>query len=327
VSGAEPLISIVVPAWNRAALIGETLRSIASDGSIDFEVVVVDDGSSDDTAAVAARVMAEAGLPGRILRQANAGPGAARNAGARHACGRWLAFLDSDDRWLPWTLPLLARCAQEAEEPTLFFLQHVDFLEPASLTDVEAEPLRLESHETFADAAARTSVPGAEPIRFGAYMVTREAFLALGGFSHEIRCSEDLDLFLRGDGTWRCVLIRRPKMIGYRLDSGNNLSADPTLLLEGLRHMRRNEADTVYCDDPRVRALRLRLYAQSAAFTAKVAFARGLTMLAYRVLASHADLIWRHGRRRWLAALPLTPALSLIKPADYPFRLRRRRRQ
>jgi glycosyltransferase involved in cell wall biosynthesis len=88
-----PQISVIIPAFNRAHLIGETLRSLLMQTKPADEIIVVDDGSTDDTAAVAAGF----GPPVKVIRQANAGPAAARNTGFRASCGEFIHFFDSDD--------------------------------------------------------------------------------------------------------------------------------------------------------------------------------------------------------------------------------------
>lgn len=96
----DPQVSVVIPAYNAAATIGEALASVFAQTFDDYEVVVVDDGSTDETAAVVRA------LGGRVtlVRQENGGPGAARNAGIRASRGHLVAFLDADDRWLPHKL-------------------------------------------------------------------------------------------------------------------------------------------------------------------------------------------------------------------------------
>jgi hypothetical protein len=93
----EPLVSVVVPTYDRAALVGEAIASALAQDIDDLEVVVVDDGSTDGTREVVSRFDSRV----RYLRQRNRGAAAARNLGVAAARGRYVAFLDSDDVWVP----------------------------------------------------------------------------------------------------------------------------------------------------------------------------------------------------------------------------------
>ncbi len=97
---ADPRVSVVIPAFNALGTIDRAVRSALAQTFPPHEVIVVDDGSPDDTAAHIAQHYPSV----RLLRKENAGPGIARNAGAAIATGEWLAFLDADDAWLPGKL-------------------------------------------------------------------------------------------------------------------------------------------------------------------------------------------------------------------------------
>ncbi len=99
-SGPMPAVSVVVTAYNAERWIEETIRSVLAQTWRDLELVVVDDGSTDATAQIVKRY----GAPVRYLHQENQGQPAARNAGIRAARGRYVAFLDADDLWLPTKL-------------------------------------------------------------------------------------------------------------------------------------------------------------------------------------------------------------------------------
>ena len=92
-----PLVSVVIPTYNRANLISETIDSVISQTFADYEIIVVDDGSQDETQAVLAKYEGSV----RLITQKNQGTAEARNAGIRASKGEYLAFLDSDDLWLP----------------------------------------------------------------------------------------------------------------------------------------------------------------------------------------------------------------------------------
>lgn len=125
---AEPGISVVIPAYRAIDTIDVAIRSVLAQTVPPAEIIVVDDGSPDATAEHVARHYPSV----RLVRQANAGCGMARNAGARVASGDWLAFLDADDAWLPGKLErqipetraadiavVACRCAGQREPPFL----------------------------------------------------------------------------------------------------------------------------------------------------------------------------------------------------------------
>jgi glycosyltransferase involved in cell wall biosynthesis len=106
-----PFFSVVIPVYNRAALLGQALHSVLAQTEQDFEIVVVDDGSADNPSRVV-----EALADPRIIfvRQENRGGGAARNTGIAKARGRFIAFLDSDDRFLPHHLATMRKLLENA---------------------------------------------------------------------------------------------------------------------------------------------------------------------------------------------------------------------
>ena len=98
--GHQPLVSVVMPAWNAEATIVEALRSVAAQTYRDLEIIIVDDGSTDATAALAKEFCAS-DPRARTVRRSNGGPAAARNLGIAEARGEWIALIDADDVWHP----------------------------------------------------------------------------------------------------------------------------------------------------------------------------------------------------------------------------------
>ncbi|TPE63346.1 glycosyltransferase [Sandaracinobacter neustonicus] len=112
-------MSVVIPAYNREATIETAVRSVLSQTRPPLEVIVVDDGSADATAA---RVEAIADPRVRLIRQPNGGISAARNSGIRESRGNWIAFQDSDDEWLPRKLERqLATLAAATDDPVAVY--------------------------------------------------------------------------------------------------------------------------------------------------------------------------------------------------------------
>src|SRR4028119_1234933 len=109
--GAAGLVSVIIPCYNQAYFLGEAIESVLAQSYPHFEIVVVDDGSTDNTSEVAAR------YPGvRCIRQENRGLAGARNEGIRHSSGSYLVFLDADDRLLPEALAVGLRHLKERPE-------------------------------------------------------------------------------------------------------------------------------------------------------------------------------------------------------------------
>ena len=117
-SDTAPFFSVVIPLYNRADIVGDTIRSVQGQDWQDFEIVVIDDGSRDDPAPVIEAI----GDPRvRYIRQDNAGGGAARNHGIKAARGRYIAFLDSDDLFLPGKLSIMAQALKDDDGRTVLY--------------------------------------------------------------------------------------------------------------------------------------------------------------------------------------------------------------
>lgn len=100
----RPLVSVVIPAYNRADKIEASIRSVQAQSYSNWEIIVSDDGSIDTTRDVVRKMIIADNRVRLITREKNAGAQAARNAGVRESKGEWIAFLDSDDLWLPDSL-------------------------------------------------------------------------------------------------------------------------------------------------------------------------------------------------------------------------------
>lgn len=205
--GVTPTISVVVPAYNAAATLARALDSVLAQTHPAHEIVVVDDGSADATGEVVARYASRGGeTPVRYLRQANAGPSAARNRGVEAATGEWIAFLDADDWYYPQRLARHAQMIQA--DPALDFLVgSFDYrcsdgtLMHASMQDsaLGRELLAahgLQGHPTIeGEALARYVVEQFSDTRM--LTLPRATFLALGGFPLDLRICEDVVFLLR----------------------------------------------------------------------------------------------------------------------------------
>jgi glycosyltransferase involved in cell wall biosynthesis len=198
-----PLVSIVIPAYNAETQLARSLASVLAQDYTPFEVIVVDDGSTDATAAVAARFPAV-----RCLRQANAGPSAARNRGAGEARGELIAFVDADDEVPPTKLGTQVG----------YLLANPEVSCVLGRQDVELEgagaPSWIAHDAVFGDFAG---VPLMSLVTY------RQTFLELGGFDTSLRIAEDRDLLvrMRENGVQIAVV---PEVVLHRRFHGANLT-------------------------------------------------------------------------------------------------------
>ena len=191
-----PDFSVIIPTFNRGELLKSALESVFAQRYTDFEIIVVDDGSTDGTWSHLKS------LKGRVkyFRQSNRGPGGARNLGARHAIGKYLAFLDSDDLWFPWTLQIYRDVIREHHDPSFVAGK------PCRFSDAELDkvtPCAVQT-ERFADYIAS----GDQWRWWGvsSFIIRRDAFTAVGGFTDVWINGEDADLALRlGEAARLCA--------------------------------------------------------------------------------------------------------------------------
>jgi glycosyltransferase involved in cell wall biosynthesis len=201
----EPLVSVVIAVYNGEATLAAAIESLQAQDYPAREIIVVDDGSDDASLEVAR------GFDGvHVLHQPNAGPGAARNAGAAVATGGLLAFLDADDVALPHKLS--AQVAYLTDNPQVGCVlgrQEIDFV------GIE-QPEWMERDAVFGDLGG---------IGFTTAMIRREAFDAVGGFDpdRQLQGSEDRDLMIRLRAAGVTVEVLPDVVIRRRLD-GTNLT-------------------------------------------------------------------------------------------------------
>ena len=133
----SPLFSIIIPTHNRKDLLARALSSVQSQDFTDYELIVVDDGSNDGTA----QFLLDEHPSLVVLHQQNRGPGSARNLGASVAAGRYIAFLDCDDSWFPWTLDTYRRLIADHEDPSFIAGKPFRFNSEAELGQVSNQPV------------------------------------------------------------------------------------------------------------------------------------------------------------------------------------------
>lgn len=230
------LFSVIIPTYNRAALLREALESVFAQTFQDYEVIVVDDGSTDDTGNVVSSFENKV----RFQRQSNQGPGAARNLGASHAAGDYLAFLDSDDLWFTWTLEIYRQVIQAGSNPAFLAGKPRQFHDREELKAVVGEVGQTADFPDYLASGDRWRWWGAS-----SFVIRKDAFNAAGGFSNEWINGEDADLALRLGEARGFVQVTAPVTFGYREHTDSAMkNLDRTLA--GVRHKIRAEKEGQY---------------------------------------------------------------------------------
>lgn len=228
-----PRFSVVIPAYNAAATVVRAIESVRSQTWAAHEIIVIDDGSSDDTAGVVAAL----GPSVKLIRQANAGVSVARNAGAAAATGDWLAFLDADDWYAPDRLKWHAEWI--AADPTLDFLTG-DY----EYRDANGELLGTSMAQHASGRAILARSGGAlralmeQPGEIAAYVadhfgdthtlsVPRGRFVELGGYPTGYKVCEDVHFLTRLVAKSRRIGVICASLGVYVIHPGSATRRDP----------------------------------------------------------------------------------------------------
>lgn len=226
---SAPLVSVIIPTYNRAVTLRRTVDSALAQTYQPIEVIVVDDGSSDSTWDVVNS------YGNRIVgvRQDNGGPSSARNTGARAANGEWLAFLDSDDVWLPDKIARQVRMVAKATQPVCCCMCNAAILDDrgdTGMTTFDASGVRGRLTEGYWPRPA--PLIATRFILFNQVaLIRRDAFIRLGGFHQDFRLLEDHDLAFRLSllGPW--AFVADPLVEKYNDTGGIGVAvmADPMI--------------------------------------------------------------------------------------------------
>jgi glycosyltransferase involved in cell wall biosynthesis len=215
-TGRSPLVTVVTPAYNVAKYVGETVDSVLRQTFHDFEYLVVDDGSVDNSAEI---IKAHVGDDPRfrLVEVENRGPSAARNVGIQEASGEYIAFLDGDDRWHPKFLERQLQLIQSLPpEVGVVFCRSRIVLENG--TPVFFQWQRAGRHD-FDDFLVNGN-----PARNGSSLLIRKScFADVGGFDEDLRYCEDIDMWLRIGANSKTPILWASKyfLVDMRLRPGS----------------------------------------------------------------------------------------------------------
>lgn len=248
-----PLVSVIIPSYQRAGLIADALDSVACQTWHPLEIVIIDDGSSDATeAVVTAWASQHPEIPLRYRWQENAGGNVARNHGIREAQGTYIAFLDSDDVWHP-----------DKTARQLALLQGDDGIGAVycGLREVQAETGEVLREPGLAlpsgDVLSRLLVRD-ETGPTSAWIIRKAHLDQVGGFDPDLAARQDWDLWIRLAAVTRISAVDAP-LLDLRHHGGPRTASDPTRELRAYRAIRRKNAALLAAQP-----LRIRLAARSA---------------------------------------------------------------
>lgn len=220
----NPKFSVIIPTFNRVGLLRQALDSVYSQTFTDHEIIVVDDGSTDGTDLYLLGLRDRV----RVFRQANQGPGVARNLGIANAQGEYVAFLDSDDVWCPWTLEIYAEVIAGNREVTFIAGRGA----PLEMQEdiMRTSPQRcFELSSNFLTASRRSYAFGGTP----GMAVNLKVLRSVGGFVSQFINGEDQDLCLRLGTSPGFVRILSPPLFLQRTNDVH-LSENAARSFEGM---------------------------------------------------------------------------------------------
>ncbi|MEP0871645.1 glycosyltransferase [Trichocoleus desertorum AS-A10] len=205
-----PLVSVIIPAYNAETTVQETIESVLGQSLQDFELIIVNDGSTDRTLQVIESI-ADPRI--KVLSYPNAGAAVSRNRGFAHATGEFVAFLDADDLWTPEKLEAQWKALQENPNAQVAY----------SWTDVidQSGQWLGQGDYTVANGNVYAKLLLCCFIVSGSNtLIRREAYVAVGGFDESLTASQDFDLYLRLAARYQFVAVTAAHVL-YRFSSNS----------------------------------------------------------------------------------------------------------
>ncbi|WP_375512531.1 glycosyltransferase family 2 protein [uncultured Nostoc sp.] len=241
-------VSVIIPTYQRANLVSETIESVLVQTYTDYEIIVVNDGSTDNTREVLARF----GNRITVIHQENKGPSVARNTGIMASQGQYIAFIDDDDLWVPNKLEKQVSCFESNPNIGLVYSNILFFND----YHVSADIWPKRSHPPGVLKNWMLFELNFIPIL--SVMVRRECLDEVGLFDQTLKYCEDYDLWLRIIEKFSVHFLNKPLGF-YRLSSTNSLSKNKEQILLNEIHIK----EKAFSRNPNLTKLPLKLLDQS----------------------------------------------------------------
>ena len=219
--GGLPRVSVVMPVYNHEIFVERAIRSVAAQSGVDVELILIDDGSTDDSFAIARKVTSEVMPSARLIRRPNKGAHQTINEGLRLASGDFLTILNSDDVFLDGRLKT---CAQALRSHNAHFVfTGVEFYDEADevvandpyVEDIRQATRTIDEFATLGFALLKSNLA----ITTGNFFFSRELYRTVGGFRH-YRYVHDWDFLLRVLFEYEPIYVPTP-LYGYRVHGSN----------------------------------------------------------------------------------------------------------
>ncbi len=224
-----PKVSVIIPTYNRSEYISETIDSVVAQTYKDFEIIVVDDGSTDNTK----EVLAKYGSKIKVIDQVNSERAIARNNGVQNSSGEYIAFLDSDDLWLEDKLEKQVKILDEMKDVVLVYGQSLRIDEKSS--DIKAAKRQKEGYsgDAFEKLLIRNIITSPTPV------LRKKDFEKIDGFQTKYIPYEDWEFWIRMSLLGKFYYISEPlsryrihSQQSVKLTSAKKIEEVTTLLLE-----------------------------------------------------------------------------------------------
>lgn len=229
------MFSVIIPLYNKAPYIEKALSSIASQTFQDYELIVVDDGSKDNSASIAEtqiRKQWRNGTKAKLIRQSNSGVSTARNNGVAASHGDYICFLDADDWWEPTFLEEMAKLIAEYPDAGIYGTNYTIINERKHKTRVA--PIGIDTtfkqgYINYCQVYAKTLCM---PLTSISVSLPRHIFDEMGGFKPQLKLGEDFDLWIRIALKYKVAFLNKPL---------SNYNQDVDTANRGIGHLHKPE--------------------------------------------------------------------------------------
>lgn len=227
-------VSVIIPAYNYGHYVGEAVESALNQNIPELEVIVIDDGSTDNTKDVLEKYISQI----KYMYQPNRGLPAARNAGICAASGDYIAFLDADDRWLSNKLQL--QMEQFVKHPKVGLIYSDAYI----LSDKGCEGRLLEKFTKYPVGNVHNKLFQENFIPVCTAIVAKQCFEKVGLFDESLKSAEDYDLWLRLTRFFEVDCVPQP-LVMYRKHSANMSADEERMLINKIRVLQKNIENTL----------------------------------------------------------------------------------